>query len=508
MTQNPDQARSPSSTLKPSESPSASKTRRSPLFRRVVIEKPAPPAAAMDRLMPWMPYQQAWMRETSRLALVVKASQIGYSTATGAWAISRAIERNDHLIVVISASEAQAKEFVRRAKQLVNGLKGVEAHLEDGLLRGASALEHSLAFPNGSRIVALSANPQTSRGYSGGMVLDEFAHHQDGDRIFTSTYRQITNENYKMRILSTPNGQQGKFYRLAKALDLTDGRPFEQPTRAKGWVGYWTDATVAQSQGFRLDLEALREGCGDENIWLQEYCCDFLAADAQWVPSELIEQAIDEGAHDGYPSTDNGLFAGWDVARKHDLSVLWFIEPVGDVLWTRGILVMRDTSTPEQLRQVRALMPAVQRLTIDKSGMGLTMCETLEKEFGGKVEGVQFTQATKEVMAVSVKRLLEEHRVRLPNASVVEAAFRSVRRIITPAGTVRFDADYDDRHGHADHFWAFALAAQACGYGTPYLRGGMIIIGPKEITAAMRGQKSRFPDPLPPHAWLNWNKLL
>jgi phage FluMu gp28-like protein len=155
-------------------------------------------------------------------------------------------------------------------------------------------------------------------------------------------------------------------------------------------------------------------------------------------------------------------------------------------------------------------MPLIRRLVIDKSGMGLSMCETLEREFPGKVEGVQFTQSAKEVMAVSVKRLLEERRVRLPNAAIVEAAFRSVRRIITPTGTVRFDADYDDRHGHADHFWAFALAAQGCGYGTACLGGGIIVVCPKDFAAAIQQKRRPWwsPDPLKPGEWFHCPPVL
>jgi phage FluMu gp28-like protein len=157
-------------------------------------------------------------------------------------------------------------------------------------------------------------------------------------------------------------------------------------------------------------------------------------------------------------------------------------------------------------------MPILRRLNIDKSGMGLSMYESLEREFPGKVEGVQFTQATKEIMAVKVKRLLEEHKVRLPNAPMVEAAFRSVRRTIMPTGNIRFDADYDDRHGHADHFWAFALAAQACGYGTSYLGGGAAVIGPREIEVAMREKREPrdggLPEPWTVDWPIRWPKVL
>ena len=80
---------------------------------------------------------------------------------------------------------------------------------------GTSALQHEIRFGNGSRIIVLAANPDTARGYTGDVVLDEFAFHKDSQAIFTAVYRQVS-LGYSMRILSTPNGQQGKFYELAK----------------------------------------------------------------------------------------------------------------------------------------------------------------------------------------------------------------------------------------------------------------------------------------------------
>ncbi len=117
------------------------------------------------------------------------------------------------------------------------------------------------------------------------------------------------------------------------------------------------------------------------------------------------------------------LYAGWDIARNHDLSVVWVAELVGDVTWTRGVIEMRDTPTPEQARQARALMPFLRRMAIDKSGMGLVIFEEREREFPGQVEGVQFTQQTKEAMAVLAKRRMEEAKVRLPDSEAVRQAF-------------------------------------------------------------------------------------
>lgn len=93
----------------------------------------------------------------------------------------------------------------------------------------------------------------------------------------------------------------------------------------------------------------------------------------------------------------------------------------------------------------------------------LTIYEQLHREFGSKVEGVQFTIKSKETMAVNLKRRMEEAKLRLPDTEVVRNSFRSVRETVTALGQARFDSEHDQRYGHADHFWACALAESAAG---------------------------------------------
>jgi len=159
--------------------------------------------------------------------------------------------------------------------------------------------------------------------------------------------------------------------------------------------------------------------------------------------------------------TYRDLYAGWDVARNRDLSVIWLIETVGDISWTRGVIEMRDQSTPSQMAEARKLMPMIRRLVIDKSSMGLTIYEQLYQEFGDAIEGVQFTLATKETLAVGAKRRLEEAKARIPDTPMIRNSFRSVKKTVTSTGQARFDAEHDAQHGHADHFWAFAMAESA-----------------------------------------------
>jgi phage FluMu gp28-like protein len=414
------------------------------------------------------PYQRRWATERARLALIVKATQIGISTATGAWAIfKRCLRIPNHLVILLSRSERQSLELARKCKGLIDAYEGIAADLYEGQqFQRTEKKQHEIHFPNGSRIIALAANPDTARGYTGDIVLDEFAFHQDAAEIFKAAYGRMTQPGLCLRVLSTPNGAQGKFFELARQLGLDDGfRPPHQPTRSarSDWRGHWCDIHLAVKEGFPINVAQVRADC-DEDTWLQEYCANFLAGGSQWISWELFEQNVQPGlVVDEEPSLvgEPDLYAGWDVARNRDLSVVWFSELVGDITWTRAILVMANVPTPDQTARVARIMPRVHRLCIDKTGMGLAIFETMDRQFPGKVEGVSFSTATKETMATTAKRRMEERRSRLPNDQAVWQSFRSVRRSTTLLGQIRFDAAHAEKSDHCDRWWAFCLAEAA-----------------------------------------------
>jgi len=483
------------------------------------------------------PYQIRWTNDQARFAIAVKSAQIGFSTATAAWAVRRCLRMPRRTVVFLSRSERQSRELAEKAKQWLEGYHGVAAqYLPDRAFEGTSALQHEIRFPNGSRIIVLAANPDTARGYTGDVVLDEFAFHQDSQSIFTAVYRQVS-LGYSMRVLSTPNGPQGKFYELAKSLNFDLGaRPASQPVRIGSdfgfsildfglkkqdggassssliqnpkskiqnpWSGHWVDIHLAVEEGCPLEVELVRAGC-DEQTWLQEYCCQFVSEGSTWIPPELYQQCVSsEAVSDfGFWISDFGLknqdgpglgsssliqnpkskiqnlYAGWDIARNHDLSVIWVSELLGDVTWTRGVIEMRNMPTPEQIREARSLMPLVRRMEIDKGGMGLAIYEALARDFPGQVEGFQFTAAKKETMAVLAKRRMEEGKVRLPDRDPIRQSFRAVRKSVNSLGQARFDAEHDSRYGHADHWWAFCLAEAAAEQPAYRLREVGAVVG-------------------------------
>jgi phage FluMu gp28-like protein len=459
--------------------------------------EPAVGASAPGPALQLLPYQQRWVEDRSPLKIVVKGRQIGFSFAATLGAVLKCLERKTTW-VFLSKGERQSRLLMERVHEHIHSCGIVAQAFESSFFEGTMTRQLEARFSNGSVIYGLPANPDTARGYSGHVTLDEFAFHLDADKIYAALYPTIT-RGYSLEVISTPNGQQGKFYELAKEAGLTEGEPESAGIRNAGlamggragaeaggregrvglaWSGHWCDIAKAVRQGLEIDLELLRSGV-DEEAWRQEFCCEFLSGGSQWIPPALFEQCVSTeasvepvilsaeregsrtGQRDEAADPERALYAGWDIARRRDLSVIWIAELVGDVTWTRGVIEMRNLPTPDQLRQARAVLPFIRRMEIDQSGMGLAIFEALEREFPGKVEGVQFTTAKKETLAVRARRRMEELKVRLPDDDGVRQSFRSVKKSSNALGQSRFDAEHDSKYGHADHWWAFCLAEAA-----------------------------------------------
>jgi phage FluMu gp28-like protein len=200
---------------------------------------------------------------------------------------------------------------------------------------------------------------------------------------------------------------------------------------------------------------------------------------------------------------------GIDIGRHHDRTVFWLDRvTVGPTLASalpgqapalpaaeldkvavaRLVRTFSNTPFAEQLDFARQLLslpgpdgrPLVRRACIDSTGMGAPLAESLEREFGPRVEPVTFTAAVKEDMAYRVKRRMEQRLDLIPEAPEIARAFGAVKKLVTVAGNTRFDAERTDR-GHADEFWAKALADLAAEQPISHLSNGVIVGTPRAV---------------------------
>lgn len=169
--------------------------------------------------IPVLPYQELWIQDNSQLKVAVWSRQTGKSFAAALRAALKcATERTQY--IVLSKGERQSRLFMEKVKEFCQAFKELKilSDFEAGPETAEKTME--VLFPDtGSRIIGLPANPDTARGYSGNIVLDEFAFHGDAHRIYAACFPTIT-RGYSIEVISTPNGTAGKFYEIAKQAGL------------------------------------------------------------------------------------------------------------------------------------------------------------------------------------------------------------------------------------------------------------------------------------------------
>jgi phage FluMu gp28-like protein len=428
----------------------------------------------VEPIVPLLTWQRDYIEDESRFAIVVAGVQTGKSFATTLRMCLKRMEAGRALGIMLSAGERQSVELVEKVKMHT---RAWDCKFEDGYFADTALAEHKVMFPNGNRIIALPANPDTARGYAGDVFLDEFALHRDSRAIWAAMMTRAT-RGFEVRVASTFKGTENKFYELAKMLGLHDGlRPVLQPVVRNGWSGHWVDIYMAAEQGMPVDIDAQRMAIDDEDIWQQDYCNVPMSGADSYISLEQILacESAGEASVEWDGQARPGLCAGWDFARKRDGSVIVIGEPMADLCVVRGVITLSRLTFEEQKKIARPVAAAVQasggRFPMDATGIGAQMGEELSKEFtcveavdfgssvvtGAKTEeGDPIKEPVKQRIAGDLKRRFEERTIRIPEWARLRREIQAVKRFIGPTGKVRLDAARTDQ-GHADLFWALAL---------------------------------------------------
>lgn len=414
---------------------------------------------AIQPALPLYAYQRRWVNDDARFKIAMFARQCG-KTFTSTLELALDCARAEALgqrrrWVILSRGERQAREAMNEGVKLhLAALSaGFKAYDYDWS-PGVKALEVEL--PGGSKITALPANPDTARGFSANVLLDEFAFHQDSRAIWKALFPVISKPGLKLRVISTPNGKGNKFY------DLMTGKD-------DGWSRHTTDIYQAVADGLPRDIEELRRGAGDDDLWAQEFELKWLDEASAWLTFELITGCEHDMA--GQPEHYQGgpCFVGVDIAARNDLFVIWVFEQVGDVLWTREIIERRRITFAEQdmlLDDVFARYRVI-RCCMDQTGMGEKPVEDARARHGSsRVQGVLFTAAAKLELATRGKEGFEDRTLRIPAGRAdLRADLHKLKKVTGATGVPRFVAD-SDSNGHADRTWACFLAQQAADGGS------------------------------------------
>lgn len=436
-------------------------------------------------------YQARWVEDDSRLKLMEKSRQIGISWSTAYATVERTARADARLDEWVSSrDEMQAKLFIEDCKMWAGALSVAADDLGEQVIdQSLKASAFVLQFANGRRIHSMSSSPDAQAGKRGGRILDEFALHPDPRKLWAIAYPGIT-WGGSMEVISTHRGSANFFNQLVKEAreqgnpkNISLHRVTLQDALEDGFLWKLQQMLPKDDQRQAMDeaeyFDFVRSGAADEESFQQEYMCNPADDASAWLPYDLITpcETAEGTAPDAYAG--GPCFVGMDFAARGDLTVIAVLEEVGDVLWCRELVELRRTSFAEQLAQLDRVMRGyrVVRAALDQTGLGEMPVEEAKRRHGMlRVEGVLFNAARKLDMATALKQRMEDRALRIPARPELRADLHAVKREAGATGAPRLVAERTEA-GHADRFWALALAAAAG-------QGNRLVIAPFEPAPA------------------------
>ncbi|CAB3834627.1 hypothetical protein LMG26858_00872 [Achromobacter anxifer] len=413
----------------------------------------------MGAAVPLMPYQRGWFMDRSRFKIGMFARQTGKTFTSTLELVDDCFETEAAggrtRWVILSRGERQAKEAIEEGVKKHAKAYRLAAKEIEGEFRGTNGDRYTMldvVLPGGSKITALPANPDTARGFSANVFLDEFAFHADSRKIWTALFPVISN-GYKLRITSTPNGKGNKFYEL-----MTDKK------LETIWSRHVVDIYRAVRDGLPRNVDEMRAALNDDDAWAQEFELKWLDEASAWLSYELIDGVEHDRA--GIPENYAGgiCYVGVDIGIRSDLFVIVVLELVGDILWVREVITRKRAKFSEQDELLAGVFQRyrVARCCMDQTGMGEKPVEDAKADHGeDRVEGVIFTSASKLLLATIGKEGFDDRLVRIPlGDTALRADLHKLQKVSSPTGAPRFVAD-SDAAGHADRTWALFLAMYA-----------------------------------------------
>lgn len=415
-------------------------------------------------------YQFRYYHDRARFKFMLAGRQTGKDFSSEGEAVEDCHARPSTDWMVGAPSERQALDSLDQAKLWADAW---ELYIEDFKIeREGSTSQHLLKsaeiiFSNKARIRAVPGKPDTVRGRSANVLLTEFDFFEQPLATWRAILPSITNPlrggEKKVRLVTTPNGKGGAAHKIWTKKD----------TLKMAWSRHLVTIYHAVLMGLPVDVAQLREAMDDADGFAQEFLCQWLDGASVLLPYDLIAFAESADATEvwdiGTAGTSHPVYLGVDFGRTNDPTVCWTLQRVGDVLWTREVLVLDNVATPQQEQILRDRITSAHRVCFDYTGPGIGLGDYLVQRHGrwhpeshdfGKVELCQFTTKFKREIFPRMRRKFEAPtKLRIPISTEIREDLHQIQQVIT-------NGEYNywsprTREGHSDRCTALALAVRA-----------------------------------------------
>ncbi|MGH8782100.1 hypothetical protein [Paraburkholderia sp.] len=170
-----------------------------------------------------LPYQQAWVSDTSPVRVCEKSRRVGLSWGEAAQSALEASRQSGQDTWYVGYNKDMAEEFILDCAFWATHFQAAAEQMEEIVVEDEKRdiLAFRIRFASGARITALSSRPSNLRGKQGRVIIDEAAFHTDlGELIKAAMALLIWGGS--VSIISTHNGVDNPFNELVT--DVREGR--------------------------------------------------------------------------------------------------------------------------------------------------------------------------------------------------------------------------------------------------------------------------------------------
>ena len=229
------------------------------------------------KLYPIQKKELKLMAENNRVC-VVSSRQQGKTTLLTIMILWYVMFNDDKTVLIISNKEDTSEEILQRIKL---AYEEIPAFLKPAV---AVWQGQTIKFANGSRIKISATSANSARGLSVNLLaVDECSIIDDykADDFFKAVLPTISSsKKSKIILTSTPKGTNNYFYRVYQ----------EALTGKSAWKAMSVPWYMIPGRDEEWKKMAISDCGGDEKLFLQEYCCEFIQDGDSTIDGNLLNE--------------------------------------------------------------------------------------------------------------------------------------------------------------------------------------------------------------------------
>jgi phage FluMu gp28-like protein len=439
-----------------------------------------------------LPYQKAWIDDTSGVKVWEKSRRIGASYVEALASVLEAAKSKaagGQSTYYLSYSKEMTQQFARDAAFWAKHVNAAATEIEEVAIKDEDKdiTVYRIRFASGFEIWGLPSTARSLRSKQGRVIIDEAAFVDDlGELIKAAMALRMWGG--EVRILSTHNGDDNPFNQLVK--EIREGK--------QGYSLHTTAFDDALGQGLyqRICLVSGEEWSAEkQDAWRnkivsqygdgadEELFCIPVRAGTRYFPAALIESAADNGVavirkmcddsftfereekrfkefdkwlkgdvKDILLTHENPVYIGEDFARSGDLTTIFFDEqmPDGNLL-TFLVIELRNVPFAQQWQVIKFTMDTLPNLggaAFDSRGNGQMIAELAAQEWPGYVHQVMISTKWYAENFPKLKGRMEDGTTNIPDDPFIRDDFRVVGlKAGVPCVLERSGGPREKRHG-------------------------------------------------------------